>query len=347
MSSILVTGGNGFVGRHIVSVLQDRGETVQVLALPAEDTRWLEQRGIAVCRGDVRQPEAVAAAVRGVDAVLHLAAMMDVWRPMPDYYAVNVTGTQNVCRAALAEGVRRVVHMSSSSVYGVALGRPADESFPLAPFPDPYPVTKATADRLVQRMIAEDHLPAVIIRPDQIFGPRDHLHFGRMADRLRAGRSIIVGPGDNALPFVYVSDAAQGLLLALDHPRAVGQAFNITNDQPLTQQQILEAIARDIGASPPRVHVPYRALYIAGYLAERHAALRSSGHRPPITRLGVAFFGTDNRYAIGKARRELGFGPLVSVREGVRLAAAWYRQGERPRLARVPATRRAAEGVRS
>jgi nucleoside-diphosphate-sugar epimerase len=196
-------------------------------------------------------------------------------------------------------------------------------------------------------MIAEDHLPAVIIRPDQIFGPRDHLHFGRMADRLRAGRSIIVGPGDNALPFVYVSDAAQGLLLALDHPRAVGQAFNITNDQPLTQQQILEAIARDIGASPPRVHVPYRALYIAGYLAERHAALRSSGHRPPITRLGVAFFGTDNRYAIGKARRELGFGPLVSVREGVRLAAAWYRQGERPRLARVPATRRAAEGVRS
>ncbi|HUY48239.1 MAG TPA: NAD-dependent epimerase/dehydratase family protein [Streptosporangiaceae bacterium] len=347
MSSILITGGNGFVGRHIISVLQDRGDTVRVLALPAEDTGWLEQRGIAVCRGDVRQPEAVATAMRGVDAVLHMAAMMDVWRPMQDYHAVNVTGTGNVCRAALAEGVRRVVHMSSSSVYGVALGRPADESFPLAPFPDPYPVTKADGDRLVQRMIAEDHLPAVIIRPDQIFGPRDHLHFGRMADRLRAGRSIIVGPGDNALPFVYVTDAVQGLLLALDHSRAVGQAFNITNDKPLTQQQILEAIAREIGAGPPRVHVPYRALYTAGYLAERFAALRPSGRRPPITRLGVAFFGTDNRYAIGKARRELGFRPMVSVREGVRLAAMWYQQGERPHLECVPAARRAAEGVRS
>jgi nucleoside-diphosphate-sugar epimerase len=344
MSSILVTGGNGFVGRHIVAVLQDRGETVRVLALPAEDTRWLGQHGIAVCRGDVRQPEAVATAMRGVDAVLHLAAMMDVWRPMRDYHAVNVTGTENVCRAALAEGVRRVVHMSSSSVYGMGLGRPADESFPLAPFPDPYPVTKADGDSLVQRMIAEDHLPGVIVRPDQIFGPRDHLHFGRMAERLRAGKSVVVGPGDNAMPFVYVTDAVQGLLLALYHPRAVGQAFNITNDKPLTQQQILETIAREIGASPPRGHVPYRALYTAAYLAERFAALRPSGHRPPITRLGVTFFGTDNRYAIGKARRELGFRPMTSVQEGIRLAALWYLLGERSQRARVPAAPGPAKG---
>jgi nucleoside-diphosphate-sugar epimerase len=329
VNSVLVTGGNGFVGRHIVSALQDRGDTVRVLALPAEDTGWLERRGIAVCRGDVREPEAVSTAMRGMDAVLHLAAMMDVWRPMRDYHAVNVTGTENVCRAALAEGVGRLVHMSSSSVYGVALGRPADESFPLAPFPDPYPVTKAAGDQVVQRMIAQENLAAVIIRPDQIFGPGDHLHFGRMAERLRAGRSVIVGAGDNALPFVYVTDAVQGLLLALDHGCADGQAFNITNDRPLTQRQFLEAIARAINVGPPRVHVPYRTLYAAGYLAERIAALRPSRHRPPVTRLGVAFFGTDNRYAIGKARRRLGFQPLVGVGEGVHLAAAWW-QGARP-----------------
>src|SRR6266702_7458396 len=221
MSTILVTGGNGFVGRHVVSALQERGDVMRVLALPSEDTSWLRQRGVAVYHGDVRVPESLARPVDGADAVLHLAAMMDVWRPTEDYRAVNVAGTENIGRAALAAGVRRFVHMSSSSVYGVALGRPADESFPLAPFPDPYPITKAAGDRVVQRMIAEDHLPAVIIRPDQIFGPGDHLHFGRMADRLRAGRGIVVGPGDNAMPFVYVTDAVQGLLLALDHDRAV------------------------------------------------------------------------------------------------------------------------------
>jgi nucleoside-diphosphate-sugar epimerase len=342
---VLLTGGNGFVGRHAVSALQARGDSVRVLALPSEDTRWLEERGVAVHRGDIRRPDALIAPMDGVDGVLHLAAMMDVWRPMADYHAVNVTGTENVCRAALAAGARRVVHMSSSSVYGIALGRPADEASPLTPFPDPYPITKAAGDLLVQGMIAEERLPGVIVRPDQIFGPGDHLHFGQMAERLRAGKGIVVGSGDNALPFVYVTDAVQGLLLALDDDRALGQAYNITNDRPLTQRQLLHAIADEIDARRPRLHIPYRALYAAGYVGERVATLTPSSRRPPITRLGVAFFGTDNRYAIGKARRELGYAPQVALREGVRLAAAWYRQRERELPARAPGPAGVAEGV--
>jgi nucleoside-diphosphate-sugar epimerase len=328
MSEILVTGGNGFVGRHVVSALQDRGDSVRILALATEDARWLEERGVAVYRGDIRQPHALVEPTRGVDGVVHLAAMMDVWRPRGHYNAVNVTGTENVCRAALATGVRRLVHMSSSSVYGIALGRPADEGSPLAPFRDPYPITKARGDMAVQQMIADDRLPAVIVRPDQIFGPGDRLHFGRIADRLRAGRGIIVGPGDNALPLVYVTDVVQGILLALDHERAAGQAYNITNDRPLTQKQLMHAIARELGTGPPRLHVPYHALYAAGYAAERLAKVTRSSRRPPVTRLGVAFFGTDNRYSIDKARRELGYAPRVALREGIRLTANWYRQGD-------------------
>jgi nucleoside-diphosphate-sugar epimerase len=325
MSEILVTGGNGFVGRHLVSALLGRGDRVRVLALPGEDASALEERGVAIYRGDICRPETLSASMEGVEGVLHLAAKSDVWRPITDYRAVNLGGTENVCRAALAARVRRLVHMSSSSVYGVGLGRPADETFPLAPFADPYPITKAEADLAVQRMIAEESLPAVIVRPDQIFGPGDHLHFGRMADRLRAGRGVIVGSGDNVLPFVYVTDAVAGLLLALDHERAVGQAYNITNDARLSQKELLDAIAHEVGARPPRLRIPYRALYAAGYAAERVAALTPSGRRPPITRVGVAFFGTDNRYSIDKARRELGYAPRVPLRDGVELAAAWYR----------------------
>jgi nucleoside-diphosphate-sugar epimerase len=324
MSEILVTGGNGFVGRHVVSALQDRGDSVRVLALPDENADALEERGVAVHRGDIRRRGTLEAPMRGVDGVLHLAALMDVWRPIEDYRAVNVTGTENVCRAALEAGVRRLVHMSSSSVYGMAHGRPVDEGFPLSPFRDPYPITKAEGDEAVQRMIAEEDLPAVIVRPDQILGPGDHMHFGRMADRLRAGKGVIVGSGENALPLVFVDDVVQGLLLALDGEHAVGQAYNVTNDRPLTQKELLKAIAREVGARPPRFHVPYRALYAAGYVAERVATLAPSWRRPPITRLGVAFAGTDNRYGIDKARRELGYMPRVDLDEGVRLAAGWY-----------------------
>jgi nucleoside-diphosphate-sugar epimerase len=324
--STLVIGGNGFVGRHLVDDLLERGDRVRVLALPGEDTSWLQERGVAVHRGDIRRPETLVKPMRGAERVVHLAAMMGVWRPLADYRAVNVTGTENVCRAALAAGVRRIVHMSSSSVYGMALGRPADESFPLRPFRDPYPLTKAEGDELVQRMIIEEQLPAVIIRPDQIFGPGDRMHFARTADRLRAGKGIIVGRGHNALPLVYVSDVVQGLLLALEHERAVGEAFNISNDQPLSQEQFLTAIARETSTRPPRFHVPYHALYAAAYAAEQLAALTRSQRRPPVTRLGVAFLATDNRYSIEKARREFAYDPEVPLLEGVRRTAHWYRR---------------------
>jgi nucleoside-diphosphate-sugar epimerase len=327
---VLITGGNGLLGRHLVAALQDRGDSVRVLALPEEDTQWLRQRGVVIHRGDVRWPDTLVAPMTGAAAVLHLAGMMGVWRPLQDYRAVNVTGTRNVCRAALAEGVGRIVHVSSWTVYGMDLGRPAREDFLLRPFREPYAITKAEGDLIVQRMIADGRLPAVIVRPGTFFGPGDRLHFGRMADRLRAGKGVIVGRGDNALAFVYVTDVVRGLLLALDSDHAVGQAYNISNDRPLTQQQFLEAIAHDIGVGPPTIHVPYRALYAVGGVAERLAALTGSQRQPILTRLGVKLFGTDNRHAIEKAQRELGYTPHVTVRDGIRLAAAWYRTQSQP-----------------
>jgi nucleoside-diphosphate-sugar epimerase len=327
---VLITGGNGLLGRHLVAALQDRGDSVRVLALPAEDTRWLDQRGVVVHRGDIRRPETLTGPMSGMQAVLHLAGMMGVWRPVEDYSAVNVTGTENVCQAALAAGVARIVHVSSWTVYGMDLGQAVREDFLLRPFNEPYAVTKAAGDVAVQRMIAEDHLPAVIVRPGTFFGPGDHLHFARLANRLRAGRGVIVGPGGNALPFVYVTDVVKGLLLALDREHAVGQAYNITNDHPLTQQQLLDAIAHEIGANPARIHIPYQALYAAGASAERLALLIRGRHQPVLTRLGVKLFGTDNRHAIDKARRELGYHPMVDLRDGVRLAAEWYRTEGQP-----------------
>jgi nucleoside-diphosphate-sugar epimerase len=347
MSDVLITGGNGFVGRHLVAELQARGDTVRVLALPNEDTTDLDGQGAWVFRGDIRQPRTLDAPINGVRTVVHLAAMMDVWRPLRDYAAVNVIGTENVCRAALAAGVDRIVHISSSSVYGMNLGRIVDEAFPMAPFPDPYPITKAAADAAVQRMIRNDGLPAVILRPDQIFGPGDHLHFGRRADRLRAGRGIIVGGGDNALPLVYITDVVQALLIAADHEDAVGNVYNITVEQPLSQWQVLAAIAREIGVSPPRFHFPYSALYAAGSLAERLATLAKTTRRPPLSRLGVAFVGTDNRYSMLRARDELGYRPNVTVEDGLQLTAAWYRGQAHPVVRPAPAEAVAAsEGER-
>ena len=284
---ILITGGGGLLGRQLTAALLDRGDRVRVLALPDEETSWLDARW---SRGLPRRhlsSRDLGAANAGADAVMHLAGMIGRWLPLEAYTAVNVTGTENVCRAALAEAVDRVVAVSSWTVYGMDQGAPCHEDHPLTPFPEPYAISKAAGDQLVQSMVRNDGLPAVIVRPGTFFGPGDRLHFGRIADRLRAGRGILVGRGDNALPLVYVSDVVHGLLLALDHPDAVGEAFNITNDAPLTQQEFFEAVATAVGAERPRVHVPYRPLYAAAAVAERVASWTRSSRQPPATRLGV------------------------------------------------------------
>jgi 2-alkyl-3-oxoalkanoate reductase len=332
---VLVTGGAGFLGQHLIAALQERGDVVRVVDRASPHMKALAERGVATYYGDICQPGSLTAPMQGVDAVVHLAAMSAVWSPMDEYYAVNVTGTENVCRAALSAGVQRLVHISSWTVYGIRTRQPASEASPLAPLNEPYSVTKVLGDRLVQRMMVEDQLPAAVIRPDTIFGPGDHVHVGRMADRLRAGRSVIVGSGRNAMPFVYVTDVVQGILLALDRREAVGQAFNIANDQPLTQEELLKAIAQEIGAPLPKVRLPYSMLYTTGYLAEQAARLRHSRHKPILTRLGVGIFGAENRHSIAKACSQLGYSPTVPVREGVRRAAEWYRQeymGHRPAI---------------
>lgn len=321
---ILVTGGNGFMGRNLVRLLQERGDTVRILALPTEDTTWLEERHVEVFRGNILNPEALVAPMRGVDGVFHLAAMIGAWRAMEEYYKVNVTGTENVCRAALQANVRRVVHVSSAMVYDMAAGHAATEDDFLKPLDEPYSWTKAQSDMLVQRMIREEGLPATIVRAGTLIGPGDRLNFGRIADRIRAGKGIIIGSGKNIVPLVYLTDLIQGLLLALDSKQAEGKIYNIGNDQPITQNIFFSTIAKEIGAAAPRIHVPYFLLYAAAHTAERIAVLSNNRIPPFLTRHGVKLYGADNRLSIDKARRELGYVPKVSLMEALRSTCDWY-----------------------
>jgi len=339
---VLITGASGLLGHHLISALHERGDSVQALVLPTEDASRLEARNVAIFRGDIREPETLRAPMRGVDLVFHLAAMMGLWRPMADYRAVNVTGTENVCRAAMAAGVRRLIHISSWTVYGMNVGVPAVEDFAFNPFPEPYAVTKALGDQLVQRLIATAGLPAVIIRPGTFFGPGDRLHFARMTDRVREGKGLIVGNGRNPLPFLYVTDVVQGLMLAADKPNAVGQAYNIAHDQPMTQEGFLRAIAEELGYAPPTLHAPYHAMYTAAAAIEHAAILSGAKQQPVVTRLGVKLFGTDNRHSIEKARRDLGYTPQVSIREGIRRSAEWYRAQQKVQSAPMPMSATAA-----
>ena len=322
---VLLTGATGLLGGHLLQELRQRGEQIRALVLPVENAERLIAQGIEVARGDVTDASTLAPAVKGVDIIFHLAGMMGVNRPLADYRLVNVTGSENLYRAAQAAGVRRFVHTSSHTVYGLGYGRFLTEKDALRPDPDPYSITKAEGDRLIRRLMLNTSMETVILRPGTFFGPGDRLHFGRIAQRMKQGKGVIIGRGDNALPFCYVTDVAQGFLLAAYHEKAPGNVYNISNDRPLTQQEIFNAVADDTGGQRPTRHLPYLPLYYASIVAERIA--HTIHIRPPATRLGVMMFGSDNRHSIEKARCELGYQPEVDVREGIRLAGAWFNAG--------------------
>src|SRR5262245_10140544 len=134
----LVTGATGLVGRHLVRSLQQRGDIVRALVLPAVDTSLLDKRGVTIFRGDIREPDTLPVPLRSVDTVFHLAAMQGLWLPNEEYYKVNVAGTENICRAAMEAGARRIVHVSSWTIYGMAHDRPLTEDATPAPWNDPY-----------------------------------------------------------------------------------------------------------------------------------------------------------------------------------------------------------------
>src|SRR5437899_6182368 len=219
---VLITGATGLLGGHLLQELQQRGEQIRALVLPTENAEKLLAQGVEVVRGDVTDADTLAPAVKDIELIFHLAGMMGVWRPLADYRLVNVTGSENLYKAAQKAGVRRYVHTSSHTVYGLGYGRFLTENDALRLDPDAYSLTKAEGDRLMRRLMLNSEVETVILRPGTFFGPGDKLHFGRMAQKTKNGSGLIVGRGNNHLPFCYVTDIVQGFLLAAYHEKAPG-----------------------------------------------------------------------------------------------------------------------------
>src|SRR6266849_5624696 len=323
---VLITGATGLLGGHLIQELQRRGEEIRALVLPVENADRLSAQGVEVVRGDITDAGTLPPAVKDIEVIFHLAGMMGVWRPLADYRLVNVTGSENLYRAAQAAGARRFVQTSSHTVYGLGYGRFLTEKDALRPDPDPYSLSKAEGDRLIRRLMLNSGMETVILRPGTFFGPGDRLHFGRIAQRMKNGKGVIIGRGDNALPFCYVTDVVQGFLLAAYHEKAPGNVYNISNDHPLTQQELFNAVADDVGGKRPTRHLPYLPIYYGAIIAERIIA-RITHTKPIVTQLGAMMFGTDNKHSVEKARRELGYEPQVDLRTGIKLAAEWFNAG--------------------
>ncbi|MGY0798304.1 NAD-dependent epimerase/dehydratase family protein [Lysobacter sp. A286] len=311
----LVTGAGGFLGRALVAALRARGQRVRVLV--RRPVRTHEDPGVQVVVGDLGDPRVVAHAVAGADTVYHVGAAM---RGGPrEFEAGTVWGTRNVVAACREHGSRRLVYVSSLSVLDHAGRDPAstvDEASAYEPRPGlrgAYTRTKLIAERMVVEA-AREGLPAVVIRPGQIFGPGAERVTPNGVVAL-AGYWIAVGDGAQTIPLVYLDDVVDALVLAADAPGAVGAIVNVVDPQPVTQADYLARCQHKLGSDLRMFRVPTGIFMVLGTGVELLGRLLR--REVPLTRYRVRSLRPLANFDGAAASRLLGWKPRTGVVHGL------------------------------
>ncbi len=328
---VFLTGGTGLVGSHVAERLLGEGHDVRALVRATGDASHLREVGAQLKEGDITRPESLAGALQGCEALVHAAAAVTVEAPWEVYREVNVEGTANVLRAAAEQGVRRAVHVSTVAVYGgaeVAKRDWVDENTPtdspLGP-EEVYGRSKRGAEEVAWRFHREGQLELSIVRPDVVYGERDRAALPRLARYASLPVVFTVGDGLSELPLVYAGNVAKGIVRALSSSHAAGRVYNLATDFPISQRELFELLAEELGRRPRFVPLPVGLATGAAWGIERLARLRGL-QRPVVSRRHIAFMGRGNPFVSERAREELPWEPEVGHAEGVRRAVEWYQR---------------------
>ncbi len=337
-----MTGATGFLGQAAaVRLARELGWEVTGIGRSPEAGRALAAQGISFRQADLRRADAIADACAGQDYVIHCAALSSPWGRYRDFHDANVTGTANVIAGCMRHDVRKLVHISTPSVYFDYSNRlDLTERSPLAAKPaNAYAATKRIAEQLVSEAGSQG-LSAVILRPRAIFGPGDRTLFPRLL-RVNEQRGIpLVGGGEALLDLTYIEDAVDAIVLAcraldngLPGSRVDGHGgdgaiavFNISGGEPVRLIDALEHLFGLLGLPLRTRNVPLRAALAAGSAMEiAYRALPFLGPEPPFTRFTAGLLAYSQTFDIAQARSGLGYAPRVPVSGGLRQFADWWR----------------------
>lgn len=323
----LVTGANGFIGSNLCSHLIQQGYTVVGLVRRTSDRSFIAGLDpLSVVEGDVARAESLKTAMAGVSVVYHVAGFSSDWGPWKAFRAGNVEGVRNVVEVAREHGVKRVVHISSVSVYGFPGGIDIAEDTPFVPRPgDRYITTKAEGERLAMSHQGNG-LEVTVIRPAGVYGRNDRTTTLQLAPVLLAGKFGYVDGGRHVMAPVYVDNLVQAIRLAGENPNAPGHAFNVVDDGLVTWREFIEWMCEDLACPKPRLSAPAGLVWPLAVVLENAAKAIGKKTSPLINTYRIRAVMRDSHYSIEKARRLLGYRPVIPTREGVSKTIDWYRR---------------------
>ena len=327
---VLVTGGNGFLGRAIVAELKRRGH--QVSSASRRPSAELAAQGVRTLTCDLRNREHVERAVEGQEAVVHAAALTGLHGARADFVRTNVEGTRFVLEACRSSGVKKLVYTSSPSVvFDGRDHRNANESlaYPRR-YLAAYPATKAAAEREVLAGNGK-HLATLALRPHLVLGPGDPNLMPRLVARARAGKLAIVGDGKNEVSFTWLENAAVAHADALERLEpgapAAGRAYFVAQKEAVVLWPWLSELFTRAGIPPPTRRVSRVLAYAAGALAELAWALTQRRGELPMTRFLAQQLATSHSYDSGALVRDLGYAERVTTAEATERLVALLRAG--------------------
>lgn len=327
MSLILVTGATGAVGPLVVAACHDAGYSVRTLSLGSNPVGiWPEDVETRI--GDVTDLSAVQAAMKGVDAVVHLAALLHIVNPPPalqeEYVRINVGGTKTVVAAAIQANVRRIVLFSTIAVYRASGERILTEDTP--PNPDTfYARTKLDAERIVLEAKGLDGRQiGTVLRLGAVYGARVKGNYQRLVKSLSKGCFIPVGNGRNRRTLIYDKDMASAAVLALKHPCAAGKIFNVSDGKFHTLNDIISAICLALGRKPPSFSLPLAPVRMAAGIVEYAAGILS--FRSPINSSTIDKYTEDVAVESKRIQQYLGFIPEYDLVSGWKKTVMEMRQ---------------------
>jgi len=329
----LVTGGGGFLGQAIVKLLIKRGS--DVVSFSRHFHHELASMGVLQIQGDIADKTAVENACGGIDTVFHVAAKPGVWGPYDDYFKTNVIGTKNIVDACFTHNVSILIYTGSPSVvFNGADMEGLNESVPYsADFQACYPQTKAMAEQIVVKATKKG-LNAIILRPHLIWGPKDNHLVPRII--ARAKQLIKVGNGKNLVDTIYIDNAADAHILAADrlkkNPELSGNIYFISQDQPVPLWDMVNDILKAAGLETVKRSIPKKPAWLIGYLFETIYKKFNIKTEPPITRFVAEELATSHWFDISAAKKDLGYAPKISIKEGLVCLEDWLENWPENRL---------------
>ena len=325
---LLVTGGTGFIGSHLAERGRKLGAEVVVLGLtdrPEEqaNVELLRRQGVEVVAGSITDAELCRRAVRGATHVFHLAvAMREGARNDEFFESVNLDGTRLLLEASVDQGVRRFVYCSTIGIYGHRAPGITREDSPLAPG-NIYERTKVSAERLVRELGAKSALPYTILRPADVYGPRDH-RLLKLFKGVSAGRFPFFGSGEGRRHMIYVDDVVSAFFRACERDQALGESFILAGPKACTLRDLVAEVQAATGSPRYGMRLPLRPML--GVAAVVEDVSRALGVEPPIYRRRMDFFWSDSEFDTTHARQGLDWAPQVDLTEGIRRTLEDYRR---------------------